>query len=86
MFAEGLRDEIGKLSRRATTLVQTSLQSEVGARRCEFPKSRELNPGQFWDSSLGVPEKSAIRMCLPQSNIENTIWGKVVASPESGPW
>jgi len=21
-----------------------------------------------------------------RSNVENTIWGKVVASPESGPW
>jgi len=75
-----------KVSRRATTLVQTSLQSEVGARKYECPKSREFNPGQFRDSSLGVPEKSAILMWLPQSNAENTIWGKVVASPESGPW
>ncbi len=30
--------------------------------------------------------KSAIWMWLPQSNAENTIWGKVVASPKSGPW
>jgi hypothetical protein len=34
-----------KLSRTATTLVQTSLQLEVGARSCECPKSRESNPG-----------------------------------------
>ncbi len=47
-------------------MVQTSLQSEVGAERYEFPKSRESNPGQFRDSSLGVPGKSAIRMWLPQ--------------------
>jgi len=77
---------IGKLSRRATTLVETSLQSEVGARRYEIPKSREFNPGQFRDSSLGVPGKSAIRMWLPWSNAENNIWGKVVAFSESGPW
>jgi len=42
--------------------------------------------GQFRDSNLGVPGKSVIRMQLPQGAAENTIWGKVVASPESGPW
>ncbi len=65
-------------------MVQTSLQSEVGTGRYEFPKSRESNLGQFRDS-LGVSRKSAIQMWLPRSNVENTIWGKVVASPESGP-
>ncbi len=67
-------------------MVQTSLQSEVGAKKYEFPKSRESNLGQFRDSSLGVSGKSAIRIWLPRSNMENTIWGKVVASPESGLW
>jgi len=43
-----------------------------------------------WDS-FGTPpwesqEKNAIRMWLPRSNAKNTIWGKVVASPEFGPW
>jgi hypothetical protein len=42
--------------------------------------------GQFRDSNLGVPGKSAIRVQVRQSGTENTIWGKVVASPESGPW
>jgi hypothetical protein len=83
---DGVRWGVGKLSRRATTLLQTSLQSEVGARSYECPKSRESNPGQFRDSSLGVMGKSAIWMWLPRSNAENTIWGKVVASPESRPW
>jgi len=77
---------VGKLLRRATTLVQTSLQSEVRAKSCECSKSQEYNPGQFQDSNLGVSGKKAIRMWLPRSNAENTIWGKVVASPESGPW
>jgi hypothetical protein len=67
-------------------LVETSLQSEVGAGRYEFPKSQESNLRQFRDSSLGVTKKSAIWMWLPRSNVENTIWGKVVASPESGSW
>jgi len=61
-FAEGVRYGIRKLSRRATTLVETSLPSKVRAMRYEFPKSRESNPGQFRDSSLGVLGKSAIRM------------------------
>jgi len=74
------------LSKRVTTLVQISFQSEVGAKRYEFPKFRESNPGQFQDSSLGVSRKSAIRMWLPRSDAKNTIWGKVVASPEFGPW
>ncbi len=60
--AYGVRWGIGKLSRRATTLVQTSLQLEVRAKSCERSKSRESNPGQFRDSSLGVPGKCAIRM------------------------
>jgi hypothetical protein len=38
------------------------------------------------DSTLGVSRKSAIRMQVRRSNIENSIWEKVVASLESGPW
>jgi hypothetical protein len=53
---------------------------------CECSKSWESNPGQFRDSSLGVPGKCAIRMLLPRWATENTIWGKVVASLESGPY
>ncbi len=45
-----------------------------------------VQTGQFWDSSLGVPRQKAIRMWVPRSNAENIIWGKVVASPESGSW
>jgi len=46
----------------------------------------ETVSGQFWDSNLGVPGKCAIWMQLPRGVAENTIWGKVVASPESGLW
>jgi hypothetical protein len=42
--------------------------------------------GQFRDSSLGVPRQNAIRMWVLRSNAENTMWGKVVASPEFRPW
>jgi len=84
--AGGVRNIVGKLSRRITSLLQTSPQLEVGARSYECPKSRESKPRQFWDSILGVPGKSAIRMQVRWRVTENTIWGKVVASLESGPW
>jgi hypothetical protein len=53
---------VGKLSRRATSLIQTSSRSKVWARNYELPKSRESKPGQFRDSSLGVPRKNVIWM------------------------
>jgi hypothetical protein len=58
------------------------------------PCSRELwlfkvpgvPSGQFRDSISGVPKICAIWMQPPRRAAENTIWGKVVASPESGLW
>jgi hypothetical protein len=47
----------------------------------ENPKS-----GQFWDSTLGVPGKSAIRMQVRRRGTENTIGRMVVAPPELEPW
>jgi len=38
---------VRKLLRRATSLLQTSSQSEVWAGSYELPKSREFQPGQF---------------------------------------
>jgi hypothetical protein len=65
----------------------TSSQSEVWTGSYELPKSRESKPGQFRDSFLGVLEqKKVIWMQVPWRGTENTIWGKVVDSPESGPW
>jgi len=45
-----------------------------------------VQPGHFRDSISGVPTKCAIRMWPPWPAAENTIWGKVVVSPESGLW
>jgi hypothetical protein len=42
--------------------------------------------GQFRNSISGVPRICAIWMWPPLRAAENTIWGKVVASLESGPW
>jgi hypothetical protein len=52
--AGGMRHTVGKLSRRATSSLQTLSQSEVGARSYERPKSQESKPGQFRDS-FGTP-------------------------------
>jgi hypothetical protein len=82
----GVGHGVGKLSRKATRLVQTLSRSEVGARSYDGPKFRESKPGQFRDSTLGVPRQRATWVWARQSNAENTIWGKVVVSPESGPW
>jgi hypothetical protein len=41
---------------------------------------------QFRDSHLGVPGQKAIWMWPPWNGAEYIIWGKVVASPEFGPW
>jgi hypothetical protein len=78
---------VGKISTRATTSVQTSLRSEVRARRYDLSKSRESRTGTlgwFRDSNLGVPGICAIWMWVRRSVAEYTIWGMVVASPESG--
>jgi len=84
--ANGVQCTVGKLLKRATSLLQTSSQSEVWAGSYELPKSRKSKPGQFQDSSLGVLGIKAIWMRVQQSNAENTISGKVVVSPESGLW
>jgi hypothetical protein len=77
--ASGVRHGVGKLSLRATTLVQTSSRSGVGARSYEVPKSWDSNPGEFRDSTLGVSGKSDIRAWVPRRVTEYTIGSKVVA-------
>jgi hypothetical protein len=43
-------------------------------------------PGQFWDSTLGVPGQITTWVWARRSNAENTIRRMVVTPPESGPW
>jgi len=86
VFEDGVQHTVGKLLRKDTSLLQTSSQSEVWAGSYELPKSREFQPGQFRDSSLWVLGLKAIWMWVRRSNVENTIWGKVVGSLESGLW
>jgi hypothetical protein len=63
----GMQHTIGKLLTRATTLLQTSFQSEVCTQSYEPPKSWE-----FWDSHLGIPEQNNIWM-LADGQPQNTL-------------
>jgi hypothetical protein len=58
MSDSGVQYAVGNISTRATTSVQTSLRSEVGARSYALPKSRESRTGTLgWISGfqLGSP-------------------------------
>jgi hypothetical protein len=57
MCIGGVRHGVGKLSKRATTLVQTSSRSEVKERRYDVPKSRESKIGIVSGLHFGSPEK-----------------------------
>jgi len=50
-----VRHTFGKLSTRATTLLQTASRSEVCSQSYGVPKSRESQLAQFRDSHSGVP-------------------------------
>jgi len=100
LATDDVRHTVGKLSTRATTLLQTALRSEVYSQSYEAPKSRESQLAGFrswesqlagfWDSHVGVPresrERKAIWMWAPWRGPKYTVRGKVVASPKSGPW
>jgi hypothetical protein len=75
---------VGKLSTRATTLLQTASRPKVCSQSYGAPKSRESHLAQFRESCAGVPGKIAIWMWAPWRVTEYTIRGKVVASPSPG--
>jgi hypothetical protein len=59
LAADDVRHTVGKLSTRATTLLQTALRSEVCSQSYGASKSRESRRAGFRDSRAGVPgEKS----------------------------
>jgi hypothetical protein len=51
-----------------------------------MPKVSRVQPGTVSGLFLGSPRKKCHSDVAPWGVVENTIWGKVVASPESGPW
>jgi len=59
LAADNVRHTVGKLSMRATTLLQTASLSEVFSQSYAAPKSRESPLARFQDSHSGLPgEKS----------------------------
>jgi hypothetical protein len=82
----GVRHIVRKLSMITITLLETSSQSEVWALNYSPTKLWEFQPWQFQDSLLGVPRQKATWMQPSRKGVEYIIWGKVVASLESGPW
>jgi hypothetical protein len=82
----GMRHTIGKISTRATTLLQTSSQSEVCTQSYEPPKLQESQLWKFRDSHLGVSEQNGIWVLVPWLVTKYIIRGKVVASPKSKLW
>jgi hypothetical protein len=54
LAAEYVRHTVGKLSTRATTLLQTALRSEVWSQSYGASKSRESRRARFRDSHAGV--------------------------------
>ncbi len=77
---------VGKLSTRATTFLQTSLQLKVCTRSYAPLKLRESQLWEFRNSHLGVAGQNVIWMWPPWRGIEYIIRGKVVVSPKSGAW
>jgi len=59
---------------------QRSEQIVIVSQSCGSPSC-----GSF-ETPPWVTRQKAIRMWVPRGGINNTIWGKVVASPKSEPW
>ncbi len=85
---------VGKISTRDTTLVWTLSRSDSAVGSYELPKFRDSNRYSFGTIS-GLPLGSPEKMC--HSDVVPMEWrkefymgegggGKVMASPESGPW
>jgi hypothetical protein len=55
LAADDVRHTVGKLSTRATTLLQTALRSEVCSQSYGASKSRESHRAGFRDSRAGLP-------------------------------
>jgi hypothetical protein len=77
---------VGKLSTRATTLLEISSQLEVCKESYGPPKLQESQVWEFQDSHLGVSKQNAIWMWASWRGTKYTIRGKVVASPKFGSW
>jgi hypothetical protein len=79
LHASGVQHTIGKLSTRATTLLQTSSQSKAH----KVARVPTLGISKF---PLGNPKTKCHLDASPMAKHIVYYKGKVVASPKSGPW
>jgi hypothetical protein len=84
MRAGGVRHTIEKLLMRATIFASDLIP--IGGLSKELCPCKIAGVRTLIVSSLGILRQKTIRMWVPQRSIENTIWGKVMASPESELW
>jgi len=82
LSSNGVRHIVGKLSTRATSLLEITSRFGVWSQSYGAPKSRESQLGRFWNFHLGVAGQKVIWMWAPWRGAEYTIRGKVVASPQ----
>jgi hypothetical protein len=59
LVADNLRHTFGKISTRATTLLQTAPRSEVCSQSYGAPKSQESQLARFRDSHSGISEEKS---------------------------
>jgi len=86
MFTSGMPHIIGKLSTRAISLLHTSPQSKVNTTSYGLKSGGSFNFRNFKTCDVGVLRQNDIWVQPLWPIIDNTIRGKVVASPKSGSW
>ncbi len=69
-----VRYVVGKISTRATTLVQTSLRSDFSVGSYELPKSRDSNRDNFGTPTWESREKEPFG-CSPRSVVQRILYG-----------
>jgi hypothetical protein len=82
----GVKNTIGKISTKATTLPWTSSQLDVFTQSYGPPELQESQHWEFRDSHLGVLGQNDIWVLVPWPSTKYTIKGKVVVSLKSGLW
>jgi len=83
LCAGGMPHIVGKISMKATIFLLTSPQLEVYTQNYAPPKLGEYQFREFRDSNL---KQNDIWVLAPWPGTENTIRGKVVASPKFELW
>jgi hypothetical protein len=82
----GMQYTVGKISMRATTLLQTSSQSEVCMQSYRPPKVARVQIVGISGLPFGILGQNDIWVLVPWPSTKYTIRGKVVASPKFGLW